>query len=101
MNARRKTGLMDRNGVEIADGDMVSLDGNMTADDSLGVLPNGFMFDETDVYQVYFDDRINNWSLMLGVEPDNAYNRKYMDHAVSLLHGGNALIVPPKPETVQ
>lgn len=103
MNAipQRKTGLFDRNGVEITEGDMVSLDGNMTADDSMGALPNGWTFDKTDVYKVYFDERINNWSLHLGVAPDNAYNRKYMNHAVSLLHSGSVTIVPPAWETLQ
>jgi hypothetical protein len=87
-----KTGILDRNGVEISVGDMVSLDGNMTADDSLGLLPNGWTFDETDVYEVYFDERIGTWSLKLGVEPDSAYNAKYMSHAVSLLHDGAVTI---------
>lgn len=89
----RKTGLLDRNGVEITEGDRVSLDGNMTADDSLGILPNGWTFDETDVYEVYFDDRIGTWSLKLGVDPDSPYNCKYMSHAVGLLHEGDVTIV--------
>ena len=67
-----KTGLFDKNGIEIKVGDMVSLDGNMTADDSLGTLPNGWTFEEEDVYEVYFDESIKNWSLKLGVEPDTA-----------------------------
>lgn len=92
---KRKTGLIDRNGVEISDGDVVSLDGNMTADDSFGALPNGWTFDETDVYEVYFDARIDTWSLKLGVEPDSALNIKYMNHAVSLLHDGAVAVVGP------
>jgi len=60
--------------------------GNITADDSLGHLPNGWCFDEKDVYQVRFDRNIDNWSLDLDVEPDTLYNRKYMNHALSLLH---------------
>jgi len=91
----RKTRLIDRNGVEICECDRVSLDGNVTADDSLGELPNGWFFDETDVYQVYWDERINNWSLRLGVEPDSPLNRKYMDHAVGLLHDGHVTVVSP------
>ena len=91
------TGLLDKNGVEIKPGDFVSLDGNMTADDSLGILPNGWIFDESDVYEVYLDERITTWSLKLPVEPDTPENIKYMNHAVSLLHDGRVEIVtPPK-----
>jgi uncharacterized membrane-anchored protein len=91
------TGLLDKNGKEIIDGDWVSLNGNITADNSLGDLPNGWTFEEKDVYQVYFDERIKNWSLKLGVEPDTAYNIKYMNHAVGLLHDGDTVVVK-KPE---
>ena len=90
------TGLKDRNGLDILDGNFVSLDGNITADDSMGVLPNGWTFDESDVYQVYWDERIDNWSLRLGVEPDSDLNRKYMDHAVSLLHSGDVTVIKPE-----
>lgn len=92
---RYTTGLLDRDGVEIFSGDMVSLDGNMTADDSLGLLPNGWTFDETDVYEVYMDPRIGKWSLMLGCDPDSPYNIKYMNHAVGLLHDCAVKVVSP------
>ena len=92
-NVNMKTGLKDKLGKEIMAGDWVSLDGNMTADNSLGVLPNGWTFEGDDSYEVYMDERIGQWSLKLGVEPDSAYNVKYMNHAVGLLHGGNVEIV--------
>jgi hypothetical protein len=80
------TGLLDRKGIGIKCGDKVSLAGNITADDSMGVLPNGWVFDDDDVYEVYFDERIKEWSLKLGCNPDSPGNIKYMNHAVSLLH---------------
>lgn len=89
-----ETGLRDKNGVPIKAGDFVSLNGNMTADDSLGILPNGWIFNETDVYEVYFDERISNWSLKCDTEPDSPYNVKYLNHVVGLLHSGQTQIVP-------
>jgi len=94
---RKSTGLFDSEEKEIFNGDWVSLDGNMTADNSMGILPNGWTFDEEDIYKVYFDERINKWSLKLDTEPDTPYNVKYMNHAVSLLYDKRVLIVD-KPE---
>ncbi|MDT0635084.1 hypothetical protein [Spectribacter hydrogenoxidans] len=92
--AMKETGIRDREGVEVQVGDKVSLAGNITTDDSMGTLPNGWTFGEDDVYEVYFDDRIGTWSLRLGVEPDTPENRKYMSHAVSLLHDGAVTVIP-------
>lgn len=89
----RKTGFTDELGKDIYEGDFVSLDGNITSDNSMGKLPNGWTFDEDDVYEVYFDERVQTWSLKLGVEPDTPYNIKYMNHAVSLLHDGSVTVV--------
>lgn len=100
----RLTGLLDKHGVEIREGDRVSLDGNMTADNSMGALPNGWFFDETDVYEVYFDERARSqtaaatkgaWVLKLNCQPDSPENIKYMNHANSLLHDGRVEIVKP------
>ena len=87
-----ETGLIDSDGKMIFDGNMVSLGGNMTTDNSLGHLPNGWFFEEEDVYQVRFDRNIDNWSLDLDVEPDTLHNRKYINHALSLLHGKSVKI---------
>lgn len=94
----KKIGVKDRCGIDIKDGDWVSLDGNITADNSMGILPNGWHFEEDDIYQVYFDKRIENWSLKLDVEPDSAYNCKYMSHAVGLLHDGDVTVKIYGPE---
>lgn len=94
-----KTPFKDREGIVIKKGDWVSLDGNMTADNSMGFLPNGWHFDEDDVYQVIFDDSIKNWSLDLGIKPDSPYNIKYMNHAVGLLHDEEVTIVKNPSES--
>lgn len=95
----KETGLFDKNGTMICDQDWVSLDGNITADNSMGFLPNGWTFDEDDVYKVYFDESIQEWSLELNMKPDSAYNVKYMNHAVGLLHDKSVEIVTePKIE---
>ncbi len=88
-----ETGLKDKNDKMIVAGDFVSLAGNITADDSMGDLPNGWNFDDDDVYEVYYDERIKDWSLKLDVEPDTPYNVKYMNHAVALLHEGDVEII--------
>lgn len=93
----KETGLKDKKGAMIREGNFVSLDGNMTTDNSMGFLPNGWTFGEDDVYEVYFDETIQNWSLKLDVKPDSAYNVKYMNHAVSLLHDKSVEIVD-KPQ---
>lgn len=96
----KSTGIVDRKGREIREGDWVSLDGNMTADDSLGLLPNGFFFDEDDVFQVWWDDRCKAWGLRLGVQPnegadyiERGTNTKYVNHAYSLLNDGDVTVV--------
>ena len=87
------TGLCDADGQPIYDGGYISLDGQITNDDSMGLLPNGWVFTEEDVYQVRYDAIINNWVLDLPVNPDSDYNRKYLSHACCLLHNSNCLLV--------
>jgi hypothetical protein len=91
----KDTGLFDINKQSIKEGDFVSLGDRMTADDSLGFLPNGWTFDrDKDVYQVYFNANIQKYSLHLGVLPTTRYNVKYLNHALSILHSGDAEIMP-------
>ena len=87
--------IRDRNGILIRDNDRVSLAWNITADDSFWILPNWWSFDKEDIYRVFFDHRISAWSLDMwdDVQPDTPYNRKYINHAIDVLHSGNVTIV--------
>ncbi|MDR3551208.1 MAG: hypothetical protein P4L31_07385 [Candidatus Babeliales bacterium] len=86
-------GLVDRNNEPVKNGDKVSLDGLMTADNSMGDLPNGFIFGEEDIFEVYYDEKIKNWSLKMGIEPNTPYNVKLLNHALGLFHDGQTLII--------
>lgn len=79
----------DRDGKIIKAEDYVSLSGLMTADDSMSWLPNGWSFDDDDVFRVYFDDRIGTLSLDMGVGLDSEHNTKLLNHALSLLYSGS------------
>ena len=98
---RRNTGLLDIEDNPIYEGDWVTLGDNLTADNSMGELPNGWFFsEEEDIYQVYYDGRCDTWGVNIpGIEPDSNYNKKYLNHAYGLLHEGCARIVP-KPKDI-
>jgi len=85
--------ITNRECVAIREGDFVSLDGNITADNSMGSLPNGWTFDEDDIFEVWFDPTIDTWSIKTDVRPDSEYNVKYLNHATALLHSGQVTVV--------
>ncbi len=56
------TGICDMNGVEIYENDKIVIDRIMTADDSFGLEPNGFFFDN-EVFEVVWNSKLAGWDL--------------------------------------
>ena len=69
------TGLHDKDGKEIWEGDIVSFDGNMTADNTMGFEPNGYIFDETSLHEVVWNGEHACWDLRHDEDTEWKYRR--------------------------
>ena len=52
-----------------------SFDGNMTADNSLGIEPNGYMYDEGSIHSVIWNNEMYGWDLNFKEDEEWKYKR--------------------------
>jgi len=87
------TGQRDKNGKMSFAGDVADFSGNMTADNSFGLEPNGYFFDEDDRYAIFWNDKLLLWDLDIPDDPDDEFQWKYKMHVRDLFINGKFQII--------